>query len=114
MRLAVFLPFFSVNIALCFIVFLLLGLSGSKGGSSRISAKDTKDATSGKDYLRLNETFFRGGERGQYWAVLNRAGLLAHDRAVGLAINSGLGSIGSGRIGFDVAGGRIESGERGT
>lgn len=38
---------------------------------------------------------------------------MAHDRAAGLAINSGLGSVGSGRIGFDVARGGIGNGERG-
>jgi hypothetical protein len=65
-RLMVFLPFFSVNIALCFIVFLLLGLSGGKGGCPRVSTQGTPSGTLSKFYFQLNETFFRGGERGQY------------------------------------------------
>jgi len=84
----------------------------SRGGS-RCSNKDTRYGASVKFYLHLNETFFRGGERGQYCTVLNQAGLMAHDLAAGLAINRGLGSVGSGWIGFDVAGGRIGNGERG-
>ena len=39
--------------------------------------------------------------------------MLAHDRAAGLAINHGLGSVGSDWIGFDVARGRVGNGGRG-
>ena len=97
-----------------FIVFLLLGLSGGKGGCPRVSTQGSTFGCIGKDYFHFNETFFRGGERGQYWPVLNRAGLVAHDPVAGLAINRGLGSIGSGRIGFDVARGRVGNGDRGA
>ena len=38
---------------------------------------------------------------------------MAHDPVSGSGINRGLGSVGSGWIGFDVAGGRVGNGERG-
>ena len=94
-------------------MFSLLGLSGGKGGCPRVSTQGSTSATSDKFYFQLNETFFGGGDRGQYCTVQNWAGLVAHDPVAGLAINRGLGSMGSGRIGFDVAGGRVGNGERG-
>ena len=51
---------------LLFIVFLLLGLSGGKGGCPRVSTQGTSSGCIDKFFLHLNETFFGGGDRGQY------------------------------------------------